>query len=407
MTGSSERYRRLSRIAVGGMGEVWRAEDTVLHREVALKLLKPEYAQDPDFRTRFETEARMTAALLHPGIAAVFDYGEAEEDGLVRPFLVMELVDGQPLSDLLRPGVPMPAERAVDLTTQAAEALGVAHQSGLVHRDVKPANLMVTTDGTVKVTDFGIARAADAVPLTATGQILGTPHYLSPEQADGHLASPASDVYALGVVLFQCLTGTRPFTGETPVSTALAHIRQPVPTLPDEVPPRLRAVAERALAKDPAQRYSDGAAFAAALRGEEETRVIAAPAALAGERTAATAAGAGLLDRLPAWWPVALAGVLGAVLLVAVVMAKGSGGPHPSDVPSTGTTPTALHTPSPSSSPTASVTPARTTSSVPAAVHHRTKTKVRHAKPKAHKGGGPPAHAHQHGRGPGKGRGHR
>lgn len=405
MTGSSERYRRISRIAIGGMGEVWRAEDTVLHREVALKLLKPEYAQDADFRVRFETEARLTAALLHPGIAAVFDYGESEEDGLTRPFLVMELVDGQPLSDLLRPGVPMPAERAADLISQAAEALGVAHRSGLVHRDVKPANLMVTTDGTVKVTDFGIARAADAVPLTATGQLLGTPHYLSPEQADGHVATPASDVYALGVVLYQCLTGTRPFHGETPVSTALAHLRQPVPTLPDSVPARLRAVGERALAKDPAQRYPDGAAFAAALRGEDDTtEVLAAPAGAAAAASAGRRAWA-------AWWPAAAVAALGAALIVAIVVAGTSGGSS-GDAPSPTPSPTVQHTPSSSPSPSRTPKPSTTPVHRNRTTHRTTTTKkpAHHAKkppapkPKSHPGGGPPAHAHGHG--PGKGKGH-
>ncbi|MGN6781561.1 MAG: serine/threonine-protein kinase [Marmoricola sp.] len=400
MSGNAERYRRISRIAIGGMGEVWRAEDTVLHREVALKLLKPEYAQDPDFRVRFETEARLTAALLHPGIAAVFDYGESAEDGLARPFLVMELVDGQPLSELLRPGVPMPAERAADLMAQAAEALGVAHRAGLVHRDVKPANLMVTTEGTVKVTDFGIARAADAVPLTKTGQLLGTPHYLSPEQADGHVATPASDVYALGVVLYQCLTGTKPFHGETPVSTALAHLRQPVPTLPPSVPERLRAVGERALAKDPAERFPDGAAFAAALRGEDDTTQVLAPAA------GGVAAGSG---GLRGWWPLLVVAVLGIALIVAVVLAGGSG----EKAPASPTTPTAeqTHSSSPTPRPTHSAAPVRST-----APTHRTVTRKKpvhrkkppHAKPKAHRGG-PPAHAHPqgHGHGPGKGKGHR
>jgi len=265
----ARRYRLDSRIATGGMGEVWRATDTVLGREVAIKLLKREYADDPSFRSRFETEARHAGSLHHRGIAAVFDFGEAsptDGSGSPRPYLVMELVDGQPLSDLLRPGEPMDPDVTRDLLAQAAEAIGAAHAAGIVHRDVKPANLLVTPAREVKITDFGIARAAEGMALTQTGQVMGTPQYISPEQARGTTATPASDVYALGVVAFECLAGRRPFVADTPIATALAHLREPVPPLPPEVPADLAAVVRKAMAKEPGERYADGAAFAAALR---------------------------------------------------------------------------------------------------------------------------------------------
>ncbi|WP_232211554.1 serine/threonine-protein kinase, partial [Nocardioides sp. CF8] len=265
----AHRYALVSRLATGGMGEVWRGRDTTLDRPVAIKLLKAEYADDATFRRRFEGEAQHAASLHHPGIAGVFDFGEASPlDGSAtpRPYLVMELVEGQPLSALLRPGAPMDVEVTRDLMTQTADALGAAHRAGIVHRDIKPGNLIVTPDRQIKVTDFGIARAADGMAITETGQVMGTPAYLSPEQAEGRSATAASDVYSLGCVAFECLAGRRPFTAETSVATAVAHVRQPVPALPSSVPADLAAVVTRALAKDPAARYADGSAFAAALR---------------------------------------------------------------------------------------------------------------------------------------------
>lgn len=288
------RYHLDSVIATGGMGVVWRGTDTRLNRPVAVKVLKAEYADDPTFRTRFEGEARSAAALHHPGIAGVYDYG-AGETAELPPYLVMELVDGQPLSALLASarsnGRVIDTGVVQDLIAQAGDALGVAHRAGIVHRDVKPANLLVTADRKVKITDFGIARAADSAALTRTGSVMGTPQYLSPEQARGNPSTPASDVYSLGVVAFECLTGRRPFEAETPVATALAHLQQPVPTLPASVPAPLAAVVTRALAKDPEERYADGTAFAAAVRDPSSAAAGAAGGAVGGAAAATPAEG--------------------------------------------------------------------------------------------------------------------
>ena len=293
----ARRYVLEARIATGGMGEVWSARDTVLDRPVAVKVLKSEYADDTLFRARFETEARNAAALHHPGIAAVWDYGAASaDDGTAtpRPYLVMELVEGQPLSALLRPDAPLDPAAAQELLAQAADALGVAHAAGIVHRDVKPANLLVTPDRRVKVTDFGIARAADGMALTDTGQVLGTPAYISPEQAEGGTATAASDVYSLGVVAFECLAGRKPFVADTTVATAIAHLRDPVPELPGSVPADLAVVVRRALAKAPEDRYHDGTAFARALRD---------PAPFAARTPAAAPAAAPTTQVMPAISP--------------------------------------------------------------------------------------------------------
>ncbi len=262
------RYEITAPIAVGGMGEVWKARDRVLDRIVAAKVLKSEYTDDPSFLARFRNEARHTAALSHPNIASVYDYGETVDDSGSKQlaFLVMEFVEGQPLAQILHDEGKLPVDWTLHVLEQSAEGLSAAHRAGVVHRDIKPGNLMVRPDGVVKLTDFGIAQARDATPLTRTGMVVGTAQYLSPEQAQGLEVNAASDVYSLGVVAYECLTGGRPFDGTSQVAIALAHINRPPPPLPAEVPPAVRLLVERALAKDPADRFADGGAFADAIR---------------------------------------------------------------------------------------------------------------------------------------------
>ncbi|MGY1782747.1 protein kinase domain-containing protein [Geodermatophilus sp. SYSU D01036] len=262
------RYEITEPIATGGMGEVWRARDRVLDRVVAAKVLRSEYMGDPSFVARFRNEARHTAALSHPNIASVYDYGETSADGGngQLAFLVMELVEGKPLVTILHEEGRLPVDWTLHVLGQAADGLSAAHAAGVVHRDIKPGNLIVRPDGVVKLTDFGIARARDTTPLTRTGMVVGTAQYLSPEQAQGMEVTAASDVYSLGVVGYECLTGVRPFDGTSQVAIALAHINRPPPPLPGDIPPPVRLLVERALAKDPADRFTDGAAFGAAIR---------------------------------------------------------------------------------------------------------------------------------------------
>ena len=280
-----DRYTLTARIAVGGMGEVWAATDTVLGRTVAVKLLHPGLSQESDFVERFRAEARHTAALHHPNIATVFDYGE--DDGTA--YLVMELVVGQPLSQIIAERAPLSTQETTAILIQAATALEAAHQGGVVHRDVKPANILITPDGTAKLTDFGISRAVDSVPLTQTGQVLGTAQYLSPEQALGQSATAASDIYALGVVGHEMLTGERPFDTGSVVSTALAHVNQPPPPLPDTVPIGVRDVISAALAKDPADRPASAADMAHTLGMPGAAFATAGPVAPVGLASIASA----------------------------------------------------------------------------------------------------------------------
>ncbi len=279
----AERYRLGRRIAVGGMGEVWEAVDIRLDRTVAIKVLKPELCGDAEFLHRFRTEARTTASLNNPGIAAVHDYGEtaAIPDGPEdTAYLVMELVEGEPLAAVLAREGRIAPEHVMDMLEQAGNALQAAHERGLVHRDVKPGNILITPTGTVKLTDFGIAKAADAAPVTRSGMVMGTAHYIAPEQALGGDATPSSDVYSLAVVGYECLKGYRPFLSDNAVTVAMMHIRELPPPLPPDVPPGVRALLEATLVKDPRRRYGGGGEFAAAVAAVRAGLPLPTPAAL-------------------------------------------------------------------------------------------------------------------------------
>lgn len=262
----SGRYRLQRLIATGGMGQVWEAVDSRLGRRVAVKVLKQEFSQDPEFIERFRAEARTTAMLNHPGIAQVHDYGESAMDGEGRTaYLVMELVNGEPLNSVLKRTGRLSLRHALDMLEQTGRALQIAHAAGLVHRDVKPGNILITPTGQVKITDFGIAKAVDAAPVTQTGMVMGTAQYIAPEQALGHDASPASDVYALGVVGYEVVSGKRPFTGDGALTVAMKHIKEPPPPLPTDLPPNVRELIEITLVKNPSQRYRSGGPFADAV----------------------------------------------------------------------------------------------------------------------------------------------
>jgi serine/threonine-protein kinase len=254
-----DRYQLAEPIAAGGVGQVWRAADLLLDREVAVKLLRPEYADHPDTLERFRAEAKHAGSLTHPCVARVYDYGNAGP--AVPPYLVMEYVNGPSLADMLAVD-PVHPVLALDVAAQAAAGLDAAHRIGLVHRDVKPGNILVGADGLVKITDFGIAHAAGSAPITGPGLVMGTTQYMAPERIAGGQATPASDLYALGILIYECLTGLPPYDGGT-AEVMAGHLYLPMPPLPAGVPPELGELITRLTAKDPAARLSDAAEVAA------------------------------------------------------------------------------------------------------------------------------------------------
>lgn len=260
----SNRYEIEERIGEGGMALVYRARDRLLHRWVAVKILRDQYASDEDFVERFRREAQAAASLSHPNVVNIYDVGEVQDTY----YIVMEYVRGINLKELIRKEGKLTPEQSVGIALQVAAALGHAHRNHLVHRDIKPHNILITEEGRVKVTDFGIARAASTATLTQTGHVIGSVHYFSPEQARGKVTSEQSDIYSLGIVLYEMLTGTVPFTGETPIAVALQQLHEPVPSprrLEPGIPESLEEVILKALAKEPKDRFSSAEEFILAL----------------------------------------------------------------------------------------------------------------------------------------------
>src|SRR5271155_5833788 len=255
------RYRLDVQIGRGGMSTVYLAFDTVLERPVAIKLMHREIAADSDQLERFRREARSVAQLSHPHIVTVIDAGEDEhQPGVGAPYIVLEYVEGETLKDLIRREGPLEIPQAIAYAIEIARALGTAHEHQIVHRDVKPQNILISSEGSAKITDFGIARSLTEEGLTMAGRVLGTTDYVSPEQALGHRVTGQSDLYSLGIVLYEMLTGEVPFRGESPVAVAMKHVREQVPdvqVLRPEVSAATAAVVDHAVAKDLGQRYPD------------------------------------------------------------------------------------------------------------------------------------------------------
>ena len=344
------RYRLIKRIAIGGMGEVWEAKDDVILRSVAIKILKPEYMGDPGFLERFRTEARHAAKVNHEGIADVYDYGEDSGNA----YLVMELVPGESLATILEKEKSLAPNRVLDIIAQTARALHEAHVAGLVHRDIKPGNLLITPAGEVKITDFGIARVADQVSLTATGQVMGTVQYLAPEQATGKPATPSTDVYSLGVVAYEAISGKRPFSGESQMAIALAQINEPPPALNESIDEAIRDLIFDCLQKRPSERVATALELAQRAdellgkpsKGRSNTRVMPVIPDDAPETT--------LIEvneetKAPLVWPwiaLIVALIITATVLIFALVTKSD--PNPSPSPSA----TATQSATPSASPT-------------------------------------------------------
>ena len=331
-----DRYQVGELLGRGGMAEVHEGRDLRLGRRVAIKILKPELARDPAFLARFRREAQSAASLNHPNIVAVYDtgedpFGEGPEAATV-PFIVMELVEGITLKELLHSGNKLVPERALEITSGVLAALDYSHRHGIIHRDIKPGNVMLTTTGAVKVMDFGIARAvADAGQTgTSTSTVLGTAAYLSPEQAQGRTVDARSDLYSAGVVLFELLTRRAPFVADSPVAVAFAHVNEP-PTAPSVIdptlPPQLDVIVMKAMAKDPAQRYQTAVEFRAdverAIAGVPVTRVMPVPVPLPDSQATT------VMDGVDPDATVVAAGAAAATGAMAPVIPGGAGIPAP------------------------------------------------------------------------------
>jgi serine/threonine-protein kinase len=353
------RYRLKSRIAIGGMGEVWQAHDEIILRDVAIKILKPEYMGDPGFLERFRTEARHAAMVDHEGIANVFDYGEDSGSA----FLVMELVPGDSLAKILERDKKLDDQKVLDIVAQTARALHEAHLAGLVHRDVKPGNLLITPSGEVKITDFGIARVADQVSLTATGQVMGTVQYLAPEQATGKPATPSTDIYSLGIVAYEALKGSRPFTGETQMAIAMSQINDAPPPLPNEVSAEVAELVMSCLAKKPSGRPKTALELAEraealminAPRRSNATRVMTTANPQVSQATTVIETQDEVDGKPPIIWPWIAMIVLMVIVAGTIIFAMVRG-PEPTTSP----TPSQSSTPSESASPSASPSPSPT-----------------------------------------------
>jgi len=330
------RYRLDAQIGRGGMSSVYRAFDTVLERPVAIKLMHREIASDSDQLERFRREARSVAQLNHPHIVTVIDAGEepspdGQLPGVGAPYIVLEYVDGETLKDLIRRSGPLDIPQAIAYAIEIARALGAAHERLIVHRDVKPQNILISAEGSAKITDFGIARTLTEEGLTMAGRVLGTTDYVSPEQALGYPVTGQSDLYSLGVVLYEMLTGSVPFTGESPVAVAMRHVREAVPDvqlLRPDLSAATAAVLDRALAKDLDLRYADAASMVADLED-----VLAIEASRSGQATGEVTTVLRTLPgtarrrlpwrmRNPARWAISLA-LIGAVAAIAIVAAVG------------------------------------------------------------------------------------
>lgn len=315
-----DRYRLDEFVASGGMGQVFRATDKTLNRTVAVKVLLPGLTSDAEFGSRFRAEARIMASIGHKGVVGVYDYGESPEGTM---FLVMAFVEGRPLGERITREGGLSATETMDIVAQAADALHAAHSNGIIHRDVKPNNLLVGDNGAVTLVDFGVARSSNVTSVTKVNAVIGTALYMSPEQASGKPIAPSTDIYALGAVAYHCLTGGPPFTGNSPLEIAIKHLQDDPPPLPAGLPGNVRALVERAMQKDPADRFSTAAALAAAARAaqdntlqDQEPGVVPVTprrsATVPASRTTMSAPGPGAGPVRPAWIPV----VIGLALLV-------------------------------------------------------------------------------------------